>query len=99
MRRLNPAGAIEVSKIKDEKGRKRSRPADVGRELLIAQLGDMETVDNTSGFRVRMTSSIWCPGIRVPANTCRRVTSKNERAQVADLLTVYGQIANPRVAL
>ena len=55
LRRLKAVGAVEVSETKDEKGRKQYRLTESGRELLISQLGDMETVDNTSGFRVRMT--------------------------------------------
>ncbi len=55
LRRLKMAGAVEVSDSKDDKGRKQYRITEVGREMLVAQLADMETVDNTSGFRVRMT--------------------------------------------
>lgn len=55
LRRLKSAGAIEVAGTTDDKGRKQYRLTDTGRQMLIAQLADMDTVDNTSGFRVRMT--------------------------------------------
>ena len=55
LRKLKSVGAIEIADTKDDRGRKQYRLTDLGRQMLITQLADMDTVDNTSGFRVRLT--------------------------------------------
>lgn len=55
LRRLKNAGAIEVSEDTDHKGRKLYRLTDQGRALLLTDLGDANSVDNSNAFRIRLT--------------------------------------------
>ncbi len=55
LRRLRNAGAIEISEDTDHKGRKLYRLTDQGRTLLLTDLGDANSVDNSNAFRIRLT--------------------------------------------